>query len=189
MKWAIRLGLVFVATALFAWGVAAFTGPRMKTQISIKTGESVMPPLPEGVVSVERPNWPAPTTQQAAGMRNPLERTAANIAAGRVYYGYYCAFCHGGQGTGNGEVGESYVPTPANLHDGRLDKYSDAQLLRRMLTGDSHAPQMERVVHPEHRWYLVLYLRELAASPMSAEARQIELQQWRQGAGKAETQA
>ena len=33
-----------------------------------------------------------------------------HLAIGKNVYGYYCAFCHGTDGAGNGPVGRSYVP-------------------------------------------------------------------------------
>jgi hypothetical protein len=39
---------------------------------------------------------------------------------------------------------------------------SDGELLRAVFTNPTHAPVMEHTVQPEYRWYLVLYVRELA---------------------------
>ena len=63
---------------------------------------------------------------------------------------------------GNGPVGESYFPAPADLRTGKVSHYSDGRLLRAMLTGIGHEPVLERVVPPRHRWCLVLYVRSLA---------------------------
>ena len=99
-------------------------------------------------------------------MVNPLPAaanpTAGDIARGRVYYTYYCIQCHGGRGDGTGPVGESLFPPPADLRSPRAQARSDDQLLRAMLTGPSHEPVLEYTVLPEHRWWLVLYVRALA---------------------------
>ena len=87
--------------------------------------------------------------------------TAADRARGKVYYDYYCVFCHGDKGDGNGPVGESYVPVPADLRAAKIQAYADGELLRAMLVGTGHEPVLGRVVHPEHRWYLVLYVRSM----------------------------
>ena len=108
----------------------------------------------------------APTTQEAATVRNPLfvdrAPTAADYARGKVYYDSYCVFCHNANGDGQGPVGQSFVPFPADLRTARVRAYSDGQLLRAMLTGPGHEPVLAYTVHPEHRWYLVLYVRSLA---------------------------
>ena len=140
-----------------------FTGPRMKVQPHIRAYQSRAPALPEGVVPVE-PMTALPTADQAKAMTNSLAATPANLARGRIYYNYYCAFCHGPGGQGDGPVGQSYVPAPTNLASARVQGYSDGQLLRAMLTGPGHEHVLERVVPPEHRWYTVLYVRSLAAT-------------------------
>jgi len=106
------------------------------------------------------PAPPLPSEAEAGSVRNPLSDTPENVARGAVYYQYYCVFCHGETGNGDGLVGESYVPTPADLGQAKFATYSDGELLRACLLGTGHAPVLERVVAPEHRWYLVLYARQ-----------------------------
>ena len=43
-----------------------------------------------------------------------------------------------------------------------MQALSDGQLFQAMLTGPGHQPVLERVVPPEHRPYLVLYVRQYA---------------------------
>jgi mono/diheme cytochrome c family protein len=118
-----------------------------------------MPATPAGVVPVDLES-PLPTADDASRLRNPLPATKENIARGKVYYNYYCVFCHGEQGDGAGPVGEAYVPVPADLRSRKILAYSDGQMLRAMLLGEGHAPVLQRTVYPEHRWYLVLYVRQ-----------------------------
>lgn len=162
-KW-ILLGLLAVLIAVSVESYLIFTGPRMKHDLKLGPFQALSPALPQGVVPVNPPPWVLPAAAEAERLRNPLAATEANVARGRTYYTYYCGFCHGADGAGDGPVGRSYVPAPPPLRgDGQLRTYSDGRLLRRMLTGEGHAPVLERVVHSEHRWYLVLYLRHLAA--------------------------
>lgn len=160
-KWII-LGLLAVSVGVSVEAYLVFTGPRMKHDIKLGPFQAVPPTLPQGVVPVNVPPWTLPDAAQAEKLGNPLAATAENIARGRTYYGYYCGFCHGADGAGDGPVGRSYVPAPRPLRGDGLKVYSDGQLLRRMLTGEGHFPVLERVVHSEHRWYLVLYLRYLS---------------------------
>jgi mono/diheme cytochrome c family protein len=158
MKYMIALG---VAVALVGGGVVAlvyFTGPRMWVQPNVRPFQAPAPPLPEGVVPMR--TAPAlPTEQEAAGLASAVPVTKDTVAAGAVYYEYYCVFCHGQYGDGNGPVGESYAPKPADLREQKYAAYSDGQLLRGMLLGTGHEPVLERVVLPEHRWPLVHYTR------------------------------
>ncbi|MCE5326210.1 MAG: hypothetical protein LLG01_07315 [Planctomycetaceae bacterium] len=172
MKWLIRSLAAAALTGAFVWAVLAFgLGPRMQNQPALQSFQAVLPPMPEASRPQREPFAPAPTTQQARSLRNPLKGTADELARGKVYYGYYCIFCHGGDGGGTGPVGESYVPTPADLRRPAVQQLGDGELLRRMLTGAGHAPVLERVVRSPQRWPLVLYVRSLAPAtvPRTAE--------------------
>lgn len=158
-KTIILLGMIYV----LAMGYFLFVGPRMKNQPHLRAYDAKMPHLPAGAVPVKDARLPLPTTQQAASLRNPLPATPDNIQRGRTYYQYYCIFCHGQTGDGYGPVGESFFPTPTDLRGAKVKALSDGQLLRAMLTGTGHEPVLETTVLSEHRWYLVLYVRSLAA--------------------------
>jgi hypothetical protein len=156
------LMILIALIVLIVLGVSAYlmlTGPRMREQPHITTYEMALPMLTPGSMPV-RPAWP-PANERMAAMRNPLLPTPQNVSRGKTYYGYYCQFCHGSTGDGNGPVGQSYVPTPSDLRLQKARSYSDGQLLRAMLTGPGHDPVLQRVERPEHYWYLVLAVREM----------------------------
>jgi hypothetical protein len=141
--------------------------PHMKYQAHLRAYDAQMPLPPEGSVPTVPSGYEVPTTQQAKSLKSPLANpSAADLKRGQTYYGYYCLMCHGDQGDGDGPVGESYMPVPANLRTSRVHDMSDGDLLRAMLTGYGHeAPDGKSVlgytIPPEHRWYLVMYVREL----------------------------
>ncbi len=85
-----------------------FSGPQMRTQPKYPAYQAQMPPTPEGIVPVSFASTETPP-------QNPLPDTERTRATGRVYYGYYCAFCHGRPGQVTGPVGRSYVPAPTPL--------------------------------------------------------------------------
>lgn len=158
----IIIALIIIPPLLFgaAFIFMLYKGPRMTVQHHLREFQMIMPPRPAGSVTVT-PGERLPSASEAAGMKNPLPPTPQNVAAGSVYYRYYCVFCHGDSGTGDGPVAMSYVPVPADLTTAKVSGYADGPLLRSMLTGVGHEPVLERVVPPEHRWYLVLYVRSL----------------------------
>ncbi|MCE5277888.1 MAG: cytochrome C [Planctomycetaceae bacterium] len=169
MKWLIRTLAGAVLAGMFTWGVLAFLpGPRMRTQPAVQAFQAQMPPMPAAARPQHEAFAPAPTTQEAATQRNPLPATGEQLRRGRTYYDYYCTFCHGSDGGGSGPVGESYVPTPADLRRPSVQQLGDGELLRRMLTGTGHQPVLERVVPAEHRWPLVLYVRSFATATRPA---------------------
>jgi hypothetical protein len=159
----IVLGAVFFLAAAFGVLYLLFVGPRMYNQPIIKAFQARMPGTPAGAVPVIDPVPRLPTTREADGLKNPLKPTRENIARAKVYYDYYCVFCHGDGGRGDGPVGLSYIPVPSDLAEKRIQSYSDGRLLRAMLAGTGHAPMLNRIVLPEHRWYLVLYTRHLGS--------------------------
>jgi mono/diheme cytochrome c family protein len=165
------IGLLAFLTVTGVLGYLFFIGPRMRIQPNIRAFQAVMPPTPQGAVPVEDPLPPLPTTREAMDLVNPLAMDEKTLAWGRVYYGYYCAFCHGSQGRGDGPVGESYLPTPANLQSARVQAMSDGELLLAMLSGTGHKAVLRRVVRPEYRWYLVSYVRGLPRPQAQARPR------------------
>jgi hypothetical protein len=163
-KFLLKAGAALAVVAFGIFAYLLFTGPRMRTQINIRPFQAQMPAIPEGTVPVVDTIEPIPNEQQANLLTNPLAKTPENYARGKVYYGYYCVFCHGESGAGDGPVGYSYVPVPTDLRTSRVQSLSQGQLLRAMLAGTGHEPVLNRVVAPEHRWYLELYVRSLGTA-------------------------
>ena len=158
--------LVVIPALLFAglFGYVLYKGPRMTAQHHIREFQMIMPGRAAGTATVV-PHDRLTAAAGAGTLKNPLQASAGNLAAGRVYYQYYCVFCHGDSGAGDGPVGDSYTPKPADLRSKRTAGYSDGNLLRAMLTGVGHEPVLERVVAPGHRWHLVLFVRSLQGAP------------------------
>lgn len=148
--------LLFMAV----FGYLLYKGPRMTIQHHVRDYQMIMPAPAAGSVTVAPPER-LPSVAESAAMKNPLPSTPQTLAAARVYYTYYCIFCHGDNGAGDGPVGTSYIPKPADLGSAKVAAYLDGDLLRASLTGPGHEPVLERVVPPEHRWYLVSFVRSL----------------------------
>jgi mono/diheme cytochrome c family protein len=172
-KWIILFIVAGVALGVFTSLI--MIGPEMKSQPNIRAYQARVPLPPAGVVPVEAAAG-MPSSAEAAALQNPLRATPENLARGKTYYQYYCLACHGEAGDGNGPVGQSFLPPPADLHSAKLRRLKDGELLRAMLTGVGHQPAattqamapgphepsvLEYIVLPEHRWYLVLYIRSL----------------------------
>jgi hypothetical protein len=160
MKWFLA-GVALIGIGTLAYFSIMFQGPRMQVQPGIRTYQRAMPAPPQGVVPVEPDTRALPRPDQAAGMRNPLPDRQDVRDRGRVYYGYYCLFCHGENGQGDGPVGYSYMPAPTDLHAQKVTAMSDGELMLAMLRGVGHEPVLPRIVPPDHRWYLLAYVRHL----------------------------
>jgi len=165
-----RIEIAATAAVLCVLVIACSScGPHMTVQPSIKPYERRMPDMPAGTVpTTGRPA--ALAHKEAAAASNPVPPTPENVRLGRIYYGYYCRMCHGVNGDGNGPVGESYVPKPADLSSPSVVSLTDGQLYSRMLTGTGHDPVLIQTVPPEERWQLVAYVRQAFAKPAKAPA-------------------
>ena len=164
-----KIGIGALLTVLAVAAYLFMNGPRMYEQEHIRAYQAVMPATPEGSVAVTDALVGLPSEEEAKGLKNPLEAATENVASAKVYYGYYCAFCHGATGRGDGPVGASYVPRPSDLTSAKIRAYSDGQLLRAMLRGVGHETMLERIVPPEYRWHLVLQVRQLGASTITTK--------------------
>jgi len=152
-KYIIGLGIV-VIIVLAAAAYLLFTGPHMEQQENLRTFEkSEMLPPPNSVPVEKFPTLPA------VNESNRLKNTPENFERGRVYYNYYCVFCHGVGLDGNGPVGKSYVPKPADLRADTIKNQADGRLVNNMLTGVGHTPVLQRVIPYKYWWYLCLYVK------------------------------
>jgi mono/diheme cytochrome c family protein len=159
-KMVAMLAGILVLIFVVVFGFLLYEGPRMTVQHHIREYQMIMPSRVAGTAAVA-PSERLPSAAKATALRNPLPPTPANTGRGGVYYQYYCVFCHGDSGAGDGPVGQSYIPRAADLRTQKVATLSDGELLRSMLTGTGHEPVLERVVPPEHRWYLVQFVRSL----------------------------
>jgi hypothetical protein len=152
------------------------TNPHMKWQPHLRSFDAAMPLPPPGAVPASGPSLAIPSPREAEELFR-AGRQKVDLEAGKVYYGYYCLMCHGELGDGNGPVGESYVPKPADLRDAKFRAYTDGRLLRAMLAGSGHdvptSPGATNVlgytVPPPHRVNLVRYVRTFG-SPATRQA-------------------
>ncbi len=124
----------------------------MRYQPGLKTYESLRRLPPEDAIPYGRPGT------DSADLKIPAY-THQNMMQGKVYYQYYCLFCHGDKGKGDGQVGLGYVPKPADLTTDSIKNFEAVKLYKSSFTGTGHSPVLERVVPPEDRKYIMLYIR------------------------------
>jgi len=167
----VAAGIVLIIAAAIAIVVLylMFSGPRMRVQPKLIPLQAQLPAMPEGIVPISTEVPIVPPAQAAEQLRNPLPDTEHTRQTGRIYYGYYCAFCHGQAGRGDGPVGNSYTPVPTDLTGPRVQSLSDGALYRAMLTGTGHEPVLDYVIEPKARWYIVSYVRHLGGEQVRPE--------------------
>jgi mono/diheme cytochrome c family protein len=96
---------------------------------------------------------------------NPVPATADSIAAGQALYQKDCVACHGPLGKGDGPVGKTLFPPPADLTvHAAQGLHTDWQLYEWISNGypGSQMPAFGDLLTDIQRWDLVNFIRTLA---------------------------
>ncbi len=96
---------------------------------------------------------------------NPIPPNNESIAAGGSLYAVNCVACHGVSGTGDGPIGLTMNPRPANLKQHATPgAHTDAQLYEWITNGfpGTRMPAFKTTLSDTDRWNLVNYIRTLA---------------------------
>ncbi|MDH3233753.1 MAG: cytochrome c [Alphaproteobacteria bacterium] len=99
-----------------------------------------------------------------AEARNPLQPTAANLAAGKAQFIEQCASCHGRTGMGDGAAGRDLKPPPPTLNGiAQMPMAQDGYLLWSIVEGgeklETAMPAFKDVLSRKQQWQVILYLR------------------------------
>jgi copper transport protein len=105
---------------------------------------------------------PAPAGNERA---NPIPPNSQSVAAGQSLFTTYCVACHGASGKGDGPVGLTLNPRPADLTLHAVPGvHTDAQLFEWITNGfpGSRMPAFRSILSDTDRWNLVNFIRTLA---------------------------
>jgi len=133
---------------------------RMKDQESVRTYESEMPETVEGTIPING-GIAVLKSEDPAKLRNPLLSTPEVMERGRTAYGYFCMMCHGPKLDGNGTVGQSFSPLPADLVSPYVQGQNDGALFYKISLGYKRHPPLAHTVSSEDRWAIIVYIRSL----------------------------
>lgn len=98
-------------------------------------------------------------------LANPIPPNPESIARGQDLYSTNCAPCHGTTGEGDGPVGLTLNPRPADLRQHAVPGvHSDSQLFEWITNGfpGSRMPAFKTTLSDTDRWNLVNFIRTLA---------------------------
>jgi copper transport protein len=126
-------------------------------------GLGVAPALALAIASVAV-FYRSPTTEQAE-LVNPIPPNEMSIAQGKILFETNCAPCHGETGLGDGPVGITLNPRPADLTQHAIPGvHPDGQLYLWISDGfpGSVMPKFRTALSDDERWHLVNYMRTLA---------------------------
>ncbi|MCJ8165286.1 cytochrome c [Pontibacter sp. E15-1] len=101
-------------------------------------------------------------TAEVAGveLKNPLARTEAALAEGKVLYSRFCAPCHGEQGDGQGLVGIKFKGVPS-FTMGRVAELPAGHIYHVITKGRGRMMSYASQVNPTERWKIVMYVQQL----------------------------
>jgi mono/diheme cytochrome c family protein len=105
---------------------------------------------------------PIPVSNEQA---NPIPPNSESVAAGQALFMTTCALCHGVTGKGDGPVGLTLNPRPADLSQHAIPGiHTDAQLFEWITNGfpGSRMPAFKSALSDTDRWNLVNFIRTLA---------------------------
>ena len=133
---------------------------RMKDQESLRPYKTPLPDMPPGTVPVEG-GLQLLRSSPAEALKNPLPENAGIIEEGKAKYEFFCVMCHGSRHDGQGSVGQSFSPLPANLKGPYVQNQADGVLFKKISLGFQRHPPMAYTVSAEDRWALVHFIRSL----------------------------
>jgi mono/diheme cytochrome c family protein len=134
----------------------------MSNQASVQAFEEAHDDAPEGSVPLGG-GEDALRTAPEGTLVNPEKPTPTSVARGRSCYGYYCVQCHGKDHDGEGTVGRSFHPLPADLTSVRAGTLSDEKVFRVISHGSGRCPPLHSTITVRDRWHLVNFVKSLSA--------------------------
>lgn len=91
---------------------------------------------------------------------NPLIANEANLALGKKKYDIFCSPCHGYMGEGDARLNKQF-PNPPNLHRKDAREWKDGHFYHVITMGQNTMPSYSKIIEPDERWAIVLYVRAL----------------------------
>jgi copper transport protein len=153
-------GVIALDGILFVLAMRPFTRRRLAPRLA--TGLMSLVLLICGTFYATRP------VVDINGQANPIAPNAQSIAAGQAVYEAHCVVCHGEGGKGDGPIGLTLLPRPADLTIHAVPGvHTDAQLFEWITNGfpGSAMPAWRNGLSDTDRWNLVNFIRTLAPKP------------------------
>ncbi len=104
--------------------------------------------------------------QKPDDLKSPLETNyPETIKRGEAVYFTFCAQCHGKNHDGNGPVGQSFYPLPADLRSPKVQTQSEGNIFwdisYGLPEGKGRQPALATTIDVMDRWRVVAYVKSL----------------------------
>jgi mono/diheme cytochrome c family protein len=156
---------LILAVGLFNFFDDRFPFGRMWETPAARPHETVLPVMEDGGFPVDGEDA-VYRRMEGRQIKSPLKADdVAAMAAGRKLYGIYCAQCHGTYMDGNGTVGQSFQPLPADLTDRRVAVMSAGDIFKAVSYGNppnGRQPPLASTIAVSDRWKIITYVRAVA---------------------------
>jgi len=133
---------------------------RMNDQESVRTYKKEAPPMDERTIPTED-GFQVLKHADPTALKNPLPVSEASLRQGKEAYGYFCVHCHGMRADGNGTVGQSFSPLPADLTSVGVQSQSDGELYAKIRLGFNRHPALYTTISETDTWAVIRYARSL----------------------------
>lgn len=153
--WIIALLLIAAVHALSACNYS-----RMRDDEAVQAYNQPFPKMPKQTIPVDSGIW-VEREAVPGDLVNSAPPTPETVALGAERYSFYCIQCHGPRLDGNGTVGQSFSPLPANLKAPPVQEQTDGDLFYKIRFGFSRHPALYATMTDQETWAVIRYMRTL----------------------------
>jgi mono/diheme cytochrome c family protein len=136
---------------------------RMWETPGVRPHEAPIPVMTSGIVPFSGGDV-IYAAMRAEDLQAPLDLMGSkNIELGKKAYFTYCAQCHGKDHDGNGTVGQSFSPLPADLKTSKVQEQIEGRLFKGISFGipNGRQPPLATTIDATERWRIVAYVKSL----------------------------
>lgn len=135
---------------------------RMRETPAIRPYEKPLLVMDSGTVSLVDPEA-GYRFAEASSLSSPLlPADTAVLSRGKAVYATFCQQCHGSHMDGNGTVGQSFSPLPADLRASRVQGLTDGVLFQHIsygIGGSGRQPALATTLRTGDRWSVIAYIK------------------------------
>ncbi|UCD79212.1 MAG: cytochrome c [Desulfobacterales bacterium] len=155
--------VLFVAYEALMYYDNNFRYGRMRETPAVRPHEDPLLIMEKGIVPVSGGEavYRATAGDNLTSPLDPAEPFV--ITRGKTVYLTFCAQCHGYAYDGNGTVGQSFQPLPADLRSPQVQSKSEGELFQSISYGipGGRQPALHTTISIDDRWHVIAFVKSL----------------------------